>query len=175
VLRFHLELSLVDDLHISCHCPYSFCKTLLWNRWKKRLVLNIPFIYSFSGNCAASVPISTFMSLWAIYIFPESVHIYFHASEYVDRSWKYKNLSQIYECRNWETEHYNSVLEITVLFPGIHKWKPDIYIEFLPALHLQWRLFNQSTLCIFLLTVYLSSFANSVMIPFPCFLAFLHF
>ncbi len=24
------------------------------------------------------------------------------------------NLSQIHECRNWETEHYNSVLEITV-------------------------------------------------------------
>jgi hypothetical protein len=32
------------------------------------------------------------------------------------------NLSQIYECRNSETEHYNSVLEITVSFLGIHKW-----------------------------------------------------
>ncbi len=27
-------------------------------------------------------------------------------------SWKYINLSQIYEYRNWETEHYNSVLTI---------------------------------------------------------------
>ncbi len=35
----------------------------------------IPFIYSFSGNSAASAPISTFTCLWAIYIFPESVHI----------------------------------------------------------------------------------------------------
>jgi hypothetical protein len=47
------------------------------------------------------------------------------------------NLSQIFECRIWETEHYNPVLEITVLFLGIHKWEPVIYIGFSPALHLQ--------------------------------------
>ncbi len=35
----------------------------------------IPFIYYFSGNCAASAPISTFTCLWVIYIFPGSVHI----------------------------------------------------------------------------------------------------
>jgi hypothetical protein len=35
------------------------------------------------------------------------------------------------------TEHYNSVLEITVSFLEIHKWEPDIYIGFSPALHLQ--------------------------------------
>jgi hypothetical protein len=48
-------------------------------------------------------------------MFPGSVHI-FPAAEQADPSWKYINLSQIYECRNWEIEHYNSVLEITVLF-----------------------------------------------------------
>jgi hypothetical protein len=30
--------------------------------------------------------------------------------------------------------HYNSVLEITVSFLGIHKWEPDINIGFSPAL-----------------------------------------
>jgi hypothetical protein len=49
----------------------------------------------------------------------------------------YINLSQIYECRILETEHYNSVLEITVSFMVIHKWEPDIYIGLSPALHLQ--------------------------------------
>ncbi len=38
------------------------------------------------------------------------------------------NLSQVYECSFWETEHYYSVLEITVPFRGINKWEPDIYI-----------------------------------------------
>ncbi len=55
-----------------------------------------PFMYLFYGNCAASVPISTFMCLWAIYILP-GLAIYFPAA---DRSWKNINISQIYECRN---------------------------------------------------------------------------
>jgi hypothetical protein len=61
----------------------------------------IPFIHSFSGNCLASAPVSTFMCLWAIYIFPGSVHI-FPPAEKADPSWKYIIRSQTHEWRNWD-------------------------------------------------------------------------
>jgi hypothetical protein len=41
-----------------------------------RTATKIPFMYSFSGNSAASAPISTFVCLWAIYIVPGAVYIY---------------------------------------------------------------------------------------------------
>jgi hypothetical protein len=54
--------------------------------------------------------------------------------------WEYINPSQKHECGNWERAYYNSVLEIRrlhSLISGIHKWEPDIYNGFSPALHLQ--------------------------------------
>jgi hypothetical protein len=36
-------------------------------------------------------------------------------------------------------------LEITVSFPGIHKWEPDLYIGFSPSLHLQCSIRNKNT------------------------------
>jgi hypothetical protein len=76
-------------------------------------------------------PIPTHMYLWVIYIFPES---------FTD-TWMW----------NWETEHYDSVLEITeraVSFLEIHKSEPDIYIVFSPALHLQCAIIEQWRLCL---------------------------
>ncbi len=46
--------------------------------------------YSHKRNIGVSVPSSTFMRLWAIYIFPRSVSL-FCWRKYVDRSWVYIN------------------------------------------------------------------------------------
>ncbi len=57
--------------------------------------------FSFLGIARPSATISTFMCIWAIYIFPGSVYI-FPPAEYADRSWEYINRSQTHECGNWD-------------------------------------------------------------------------
>ncbi len=53
-----------------------------------------------------------FMFLWAIYIFPGSVHIFGCSKIDIPILEIYKSLTDIWVYRNWETEHYNAVLEI---------------------------------------------------------------
>ncbi len=68
------------------HCKDKMSK--IWNK------------YSQKRNIGASVPISTFMCLWANNIFPRWVCL-FCWRKYVDWSWEYINRPKTHECGNW--------------------------------------------------------------------------
>jgi hypothetical protein len=81
------------------------CKEKMPNIWNK---------CSKKRNIGALVPISTFMCLWANYIFPRWVCL-FCWRNYVDRSWEYIIRSQTHECGNWNCSR-------AIPRKGIHKW-----------------------------------------------------
>jgi hypothetical protein len=82
-------------------CPDSVAKLRVSGNSSGCTATAVPFKYSFSGKSAASAPISTLMCLWAIYVFPGSVHI-FPPAEKADPLWEYIIRSQTHECGNWD-------------------------------------------------------------------------
>ncbi len=60
----------------------------MWQLHCKNKIPKFRNKYSQKRNIGVTVPISTFMPLWAIYIFPRSVSL-FCWRKYVDRSWDY--------------------------------------------------------------------------------------
>ncbi len=77
------------------HFPFKLidanCKDKMPKIWNK---------YSQKRSIGASVPISTFICLWANFIFPRWVCL-FCWRKYVDWSWEYINRSKTHECGNW--------------------------------------------------------------------------
>ncbi len=87
---------------------------LLWSMHCKDKIPKFRNKYSQKRYIGVSVPVSTFMSLCAIYIFPRSVCL-FCWRKYVNRSWDYINRSQTHECENWDWGR-------AIPRRGIHKW-----------------------------------------------------
>ncbi len=84
-----------------CICNFTSELSCTLLRYAAPTATAISFINSFSGNFAASAPISTFKCLWAFYLFPGSVYL-FPPAEKADPSWQYIIRSQTHECHMWK-------------------------------------------------------------------------
>ncbi len=104
-------------------------QTFWWVLYCKDTIPNIQNKYSQTRNCAASVPISTCMCLWAIYIFPRSVCLFCCRKIYVMILEIYKSLTDT--CMNVGSvteaeqflfsEHMNGIfVAVWFMLQGLH-------------------------------------------------------
>ncbi len=115
-----IELKTHDNMWI------TFMKKLSWSYTFNNSNQMANFCTTLQGKFYLCIP------FWELRSLSPNFHIHVSVSYLYIPSWKYINLSPIYECRNWETEYYNSVLEIKVSFLGKFKWKPDIHLQCIP-------------------------------------------
>ncbi len=76
----------------------------------------------------ASFPISTFMFLWAIYIFPRSVHL-FCCSKIGRSIVEIINRSQTHECWNWEHRPRSFISRNICFKISVKCLWPEFYID----------------------------------------------
>ncbi len=96
------------------------------------------YVFPEKEFCAASVPFSTLMCLWAIYIYIPTISppIFLQQNRQTDL-WEYINRSQKHECRNWDcggvpflgifvSNFWHCVFAVC----SIHSWWLDLDVEF---------------------------------------------
>jgi hypothetical protein len=97
-----------------CDIKKNYRKLQVCSYWRN----TIPKIwnnYSHKRKCSATVPISTFMCLWAIYILPGLVCLFCCRKICGPILEKYINLSHTHDCGNW-------VWGRAIHKKGIHTW-----------------------------------------------------
>ncbi len=93
------------------------------NKWftaKESLVSDIPAGDGKIVNLFIQCVQSTFMCLWAIYIFPRSVRLF--SCSRIGRLWAYTNWTQKHECRNWDWDRAVPFLEYNFRYSVFAVW-----------------------------------------------------
>ncbi len=144
------KLSVEYTIYVACEVPFTtkiFEKNLvdvsLYAMHCKDTIPKIRNKYSQKRNCAASVPNSIFICLWAIYIVSHNRSAYSAAGKYVEWSWEYINRSQTWK---WGTK------AAQFLFWEYINW---IFVAVWFEIVLKARLYRLSKITIYLLCVYL--------------------